>query len=382
MQQQWILEEFFRIAGINALWPDSSNAFQEIGFKLTDISRLTSNLASLNALSDCWAEIAAQVEHEALTAARHGHAITAMEAFHRASVCYGFAQWARRDEGDITKKHYLDACLRCYERIIINSKASIHRVSIPFENHSIAGILHISRKTDPSPTVIVMLGMDMVKEYFPIPHWNVFKKRGLNALTIDGPGQGETNVCGLKLSSTNFELSGRAVINYLELRPEVQSERIGIFAIGTGVYFALRLAAIDQRVKAVVGFEGGVLYDKVAFAQKAQPNFKLNLMHMMGIHKENEYGPSVKTMTMEGLEGHIKVPVLLVQGEFDELMEVSDAYKFSRACQGPVRLIIYKNEGHVLGGVFPEALADSVDWLADRLNKLDVRTLKNEVIIR
>jgi alpha-beta hydrolase superfamily lysophospholipase len=380
MSTGWFLDSALRSSGLDALWPDSLPAFLEIGFKLNDIRRLSSQLPNLRALSSHWAQIASRHQAIAERAYRSGQNTTAGEAYYRASISYGFAQWVIKDDQSSVKHRYQTSCIQAYTRAINLLNLRSERVEIPFDDKLIYGILHLPRKPIAAPVVLAILGMDMVKEYFPIPHRNIFTDRGMGVLVIDGPGQGETNLGGLKLSSHNFEEVGNAVLDYLGSRPEVDASRIGAFAIGTGVYFCLQIAAQNDRIRAISGFEGGVLYDKISFAARAQPNFKQNLMSMMGIRDENTFQQRVAPMTLAGREHNIRAPVCLVQGEFDELADVSDALRFYQSCSGPVHLVIYKGEGHVLGGVFPEALSAAVDWMADRLERLDRTKLSSKII--
>ena len=55
----------------------------------------------------------------------------------------------------------------------------------------------------------------------------------------------------IRVTLGNYEKAGKAFIDYLVKRPEVDAEKIGLFGISMGSYWAPRIAAYDHRVKAV-----------------------------------------------------------------------------------------------------------------------------------
>jgi len=74
------------------------------------------------------------------------------------------------------------------------------RVEIPFEGGLIPGILHLLKGVTRPPCVVFVLGMDMTKEDFPNVQNNVLARRSMACLSIDGPGQGASNLRGIKAS--------------------------------------------------------------------------------------------------------------------------------------------------------------------------------------
>jgi fermentation-respiration switch protein FrsA (DUF1100 family) len=64
----------------------------------------------------------------------------------------------------------------------------------------------------------------------------------------------------------------------------------------------------------------------------------------------------------------IRCPLLIVQGEFDELCTPEQLEAIISKATAPYELRVYEDEFHPLGGVAPEAYEGSVDWLKDRLD--------------
>ena len=78
-------------------------------------------------------------------------------------------------------------------------------------------------------------------------------ERGFNVLVIDGPGQGISNIRGLKIKGDNYERAASACIDWLLQRPEVDPERLGSIGFSFGTYMNLRVFALDKRLKAASG---------------------------------------------------------------------------------------------------------------------------------
>src|ERR1700692_3432114 len=76
---------------------------------------------------------------------------------------------------------------------------------------------------------------------------------------MDTPGVGEP--LGLRNipSRPDYEVPTRAIVDYLETRPDVDSSRIGIMGISLGGYYAPRAAAFESRISACVAW--GAIWD-------------------------------------------------------------------------------------------------------------------------
>ena len=69
------------------------------------------------------------------------------------------------------------------------------------------------------------------KEYFPRVMNSLGVNRGMHVISMDGPGQGNSNIQKIRAVADNYERAGAAVIDYLEKREEVDSDKnsIGVF---------------------------------------------------------------------------------------------------------------------------------------------------------
>ena len=56
----------------------------------------------------------------------------------------------------------------------------------------------------------------------------------MNIVCIDGPGQGECNYDGTWLNADNHQQAGARVIDWLETRDDVDTDKIGVMGMSMG----------------------------------------------------------------------------------------------------------------------------------------------------
>jgi dipeptidyl aminopeptidase/acylaminoacyl peptidase len=366
MQGQWVLDRLLRAGGLDVLWPDVVGTLLEMGFHPVDIQRTMGEVGSLAAMPPAWYRLGRWHEQRAHREREAGHHVTAAELYHRAVGCFARARWGMTGA---TAMEVYDRLNAAYDHVIALGTGRISRVEVPVGDGSVPGLLHLPPEASPAtpvPAVLLYPGMDMTKEYLPVPGRDIFTARGLAVLSIDPPGHGYSALRGPLLDVDNAEAAGRHAIDLLTQREDIDGSRIGVFGVSLGSYFAASLASQEERISAAVSFEGGVFYDKVRFVTESQPTFGRQLARMTGLEGDALHA-LLSQMTMAGREHQIKCPYLIATGEWDELCPLVDVNRLFERLGGPKRLVVYEGENHVLGNVIQEALRDCVDWLADRL---------------
>jgi dipeptidyl aminopeptidase/acylaminoacyl peptidase len=363
--QKWITEEFYKILDVFGF---RSVMFVEWGFRPADVKRTTERIKVPGSVVKEWVRTAAQEEQMAREAEASGHRESAAEFYYRAALYYGPACGVIH--ANTARKHALYARLvHCYERFTeLFDEAYVRRVEIPFENgKTIPGILQTVPGVPNAPCVLVVPGMDTIKEYMPSPYHNHFRRRGMATLTIDGPGQGESNIRENWVTLDNFERAGSAAIDFLETRPEVDASRIAAYGWSMGSYWAPRIAAHDSRIKALVGAMG-VYEQKDTIFKHSKPAYRANYMYMSNTHDEDAFDALTDQMLLKPLADDIRCPTLLVMGEFDELCPLEDGERLFDALSCPKELWVYENETHTFGGRLPDFYLQVADWVRDALD--------------
>ncbi len=364
--QQWVMDQLFRIAGHDLLFPGALGFRLERGYRYAEVERTMARVKTFRQNAREWARTALQLEEMARGAEARGHGVTARDFYYRAAIYYGRAQWSIARDTDEKRRLY-DRCVAAYERMIAHADGLIERVVLDVDGEKVYGVLHLPpNRTGRVPAVLFFPGMDMFKEEFPNAENNPFARRGLAMLTLDGPGQGETRVKGCRVTDEKYVKAGKAALDYLEKRPEVDPKRLAVSGASFGSYWGPLLAAADERVKACAGIMG-ILYSMVSIFELAPPSFKANFMYMAGIDDEAAFDRMAATMGLAGVGPRIRCPLLITQGENDYLCPLEGAERFFAELAGPKEMWVFQDEFHPLGGVMAHLIPWLADWIVDAL---------------
>lgn len=368
ISQGWILDIALSQGGFDALHPEAKATLEECGHNHRDFDRVFELVKSGVMIPKAWSTIAAQAEERAKHYEKEGFPATAKDLYQRAAVMWGRAQYSFFND-DPRKTVFRQRCNECVAAISRLSNQTIQRVELDFEGKKIFGLLFLPEgNISNAPAVILGPGMDMIKEDYIQVAQRYYTSRGMIALSIEGPGQGESGSSGLKVTLTNYQRAISRYIDFLEELPQVDKNRIGLFGVSMGAIWGLRGAAHDNRLKSLATFMAGPGELEKSFS-KAQPSFKANMMYMSGYTDEEKFDKELAAnYSIWHLVPNITCPVLIGNGEFDELIPVEDAIALYELIKAPKELRIYENEFHPLGGVAAEIFRYGSEWTQRALN--------------
>ncbi|MDO8473631.1 MAG: alpha/beta fold hydrolase, partial [Dehalococcoidia bacterium] len=382
--QRWILDTLLGVGGIGVLHPESQGAFEQMGYDHADLVRVYSQAKAGAMLPKAWTTTAQQVERRAQYAEERGYKITARDLYQRAAQLYGRAQYGFfRDDPRKTALHA--KMVDCSRKVMAAMPNPVERVEIPFEGKTIYCVLHLpaEAKTKRVPVVLLLPGMDMFKEdWHPMAQRHLVP-RGLAGMAIDGPGQGETLLHGVKVTVDNYERAAKAVLDYLVKRPEIDPASLVLLGVSMGSYWGTRLAAFDDRIKGAATVMGCYALDNMdVIFNVAQPSFKLNFMYMAGISDEAEFDEKVtKQMGLRNSAPEVKCPLLMCIGEFDELLPLEEALAVYDLVRAPKEIWVYEQEFHPLGNVSGELFSSLFDWLLGALASKYQPGMDNRIVL-
>ena len=154
--------------------------------------------------------------HEALAKTAHarGHNQTATEHYDKAIDAYRMAQHPIfYDDNPIKLDLYAKLCEMVDARTEV-ADYPIERVEVPFDDGTtISCLLHLLPDRRKAPIVVYVPGMDQTKEVLPKAAKNLAIERGMHMISIDGPGQGSSNIQKIRAVGDNYERAGAAVID-------------------------------------------------------------------------------------------------------------------------------------------------------------------------
>jgi len=329
--------------------------------------------------------VARHQEDLARAAAQRGHAETAAALYWQACQTYREAQHAIFEDDNPEKTFLYERCVACYGKVVSLTGAPVEAVEIPWEGVRIAALFHRAPAPHPLPAVLFIPGMDMTKEAAPHPLQNPFTRRGLHVLVMDGPGQGQSNLRKIRVTHDNYERAARACIDYLAQRPDVDRDRIGVCGTSFGSHWGPRLAAVDDRVRALATTHA-VHGSKRAIFEEASPRFKQMFMYMAGLTDEEEFDRMAEAMCDDEHARLVRCPTLLVAGEYDPLCHLEDVLAFYEKLGGPKELWVFEDEFHRVSGrdgiAGLEIYPFLADWLGDALAGRLPDDLRKMVLVR
>jgi dienelactone hydrolase len=318
---------------------------------------------------------ARRTEALARAEAEAGHPETALDFYYKATVQYVGAQHVVFQLND-EKRHLYDGLRRCYDQVIALAPYRIEHVDIPWGDTVVSGNLHLCPGKERAPLVFYIPGCDITKEGWPHPFWNQAHQRGMHAFSFDGPGQGESNMRGIRLTADNYEQAASAALDYLVQRPEIDADRIGVYGISFGSFWGMRLAAHDSRVWALAA-PAASYGDKHILMDLESPRWKQLFAFLTQSHTESELDASIDAMTLDGYAERIACPVLMAAGEYDPRSPLEEVYRVFDQLTAPAELWVFADQHHMpaFGGGGGEAAMSwaaplhgaMCDWLRDRL---------------
>ena len=315
-----------------------------------------------------WREAAER--HEALARRAHsrGDDATATAHYDHAIEAYRSAQHpVFYDDHPLKKSLYR----KLDEMVDLRSAVAgypIERIEVPFdEGKTISCLLHLLPDRRKAPVVLYMAGMDQSKEVFPRASHNVGLARGFHVMSMDGPGQGSSNLKKIRAVKDNYERAGAAVISHLCSRKEVNSDKIAVYGTSFGSYWSLRLASYDHRIAAVASAIACFDPKHTIFTQSS-PRFKQMFMYMAGYDDEEKFDAEVvNRMTLRGYLKKIGCPTLLSTGEYDSLSPLEDAIEAYSELRVPKELWVFENQFHQLKSLPNLGGLDGHDYVFDWL---------------
>ena len=336
--------------------------FTSQGVDYNDFVRTTGVIETWDQWLDAWCETGDVHLGLARQAESQGHYISAGEAYVRAALCYHFAKFVwMLDMGKYrSAADKAVASLYNAHRLL---DPSAERIEVSLEGVRMVANLRRPAGIDAAPLVLLLPGLDSTKEEFF--NWeNVFLKRGMATLSLEGPGQGETGY--LSTIRPDYEVAVGAMLDHLSGRSGLRSERVGIVGVSLGGYYAPRSAAFEPRLKAVAAIGGP--YDFGACWPSLPLITRETFMHHSGAGDEQDARDKASMLNLEGVASRINQPFLVVSGKLDRLIPWQQAER--AASEAPnAQLVMFEDGNHVCNNIPYKYRPLVADWMRDRLGE-------------
>ena len=331
------------------------------GVPLTDFQEVTAGLERWEDWCSAWCARAAQHEAIGRTALDGGFRLSAALHLTTAAVCYHFSKFVFVLDPEQMRAAHLKA-VECRKLALPHLRPAGDYVRIAFEGKSLAAILRRPADVARPPIVVMCMGLDSAKEEME-SYESLFLARGLATLSFDGPGQGEAEY-DFAIRG-DYEVAVKAVVDWLEARPDIDAGNIGLWGVSLGGYYAPRAAAFEKRVKACIGLSGpydfGAIWD--ALPELTRETFRVRSK----CATRKDARKHALTLSMRGVAQQIECPLYLVAGKQDRLVPWQDAERVAREASGPVELVAIEDGNHVANNRVYKYRTQSADWMARQL---------------
>jgi dienelactone hydrolase len=335
--------------------------FTANGVLAADFERVLDGLESWDDWCQVWSDAAAIHERLGDDALGDGRLRSAASHYCTASVTYHFAKFVFvRDLAQMRTAH--EAAVRCLVAALPHMDRPGERLVIPFENASLYGVLRKPAGDGPHPVVIMVPGLDSTKEEFKATE-DLFLERGLATFSVDGPGQGEAEY-DLPIRP-DWEVPGRAFVDALVARDDIDAERIGVWGVSLGGYYAPRFVSGDDRIKALITLCGPYNFGENWDALPALTRETFTVRS--GSADQEEGRAKALTLTMEGRTHRLTCPTLIVGGKKDRLIPWQQAERLHNETSAVSEFLLLENGNHGCANVVAEHRPRSADWMAAQL---------------
>jgi dipeptidyl aminopeptidase/acylaminoacyl peptidase len=346
-----------RVAAANAHW---AARFIANGTSYSDFQATMARITAWDDWCREWGRTAQYYERLAEAADESGQQLTAGEAWRRAALCWHWGKFVFVDDLDQQRAAH-DRTVACFRRGAATLSPSAQPVRIPYQNTTLAAYLRIPGTSQRPPVVIMMPGLDSVKEELQATAGYMLA-RGLAIIAIDGPGQGEAEY-ELPIEPA-YERVATAVADYLAGRDDIDPARIGGFGVSLGGYYAARAAAYEPRIKAAVSLAGP--YQWSLDWGILPPQTRATFQRRSGATTEAEARENLSALTLEHAAARITIPLLVAAGGRDRLVPTYHAERLAREAPG-AELMLDPDGSHGLTNHAFESRSKMADWLAAHL---------------
>ncbi len=348
-----------RVAAALAHW---GPRFIANGIDYNDFLATTARVARWSQWCAEWQKTAAIHEQLARDAEARRSPRSAADAYVRAALCHHFGKFLFFD--DLAQLQAASAAtVATYRKAAPLLDPPAEPVAIPYAGTPLPGYLRQPRGSQRPPVVVLLAGLDSVKEEFHAFE-PLFLARGMATLSFDGPGQGEREF-DLPIEPA-YERVVAAVVDWLLGRPDVDGSRVAVAGVSLGGYYAGRAAAFEPRLAGAVAIGGP--YDFGATFDQLPPLTKQAFQVRSHAPDFPAARERARTLTLRDAAPRIHMPFLIVFGRQDRLIPYQQAEQlFAEIPAQEKQLALFPEGNHVCNNM-PYAYRPLVaDWVAERL---------------
>lgn len=291
-----------------------------------------------------WVRVAEKNEQIAEKYDGEGLKVSAAGYYQRASHFYRLAAWPQ----PVTEPRMLPTYKKMrqmFDKGWSLVRPPFERVKVNWEGKTLDGYFRKpgGQPGKKFPTVIAYEGADTMAESTIMGIASPFVARGMAFLALDFPGQGGA----LRLQDLHMppdaERITKVMIDYVQTRPDVDANRIGMVGISMGGYGTPRSASEDKRLKAVCMMSGSYCLQPDLFDYF--PPIQERVRWIIGAKDLFTARKQLADYTLEGRAQKIECPMLVGYSKDDRIMDPRGAHQLYEAAVNSKRNMV-EGTGH------------------------------------
>lgn len=348
--------------------------FMAAGVPIGELARTVERVGTWDDWPAEWYRTATYHEERGDRLAADDRRAAATAAWLLAANCYHIGYHVAVRDHDLHDDG-LTSMLAVFEKARPHLRPQVDRIEIGQGESRIVGLLSTPDSTtsasttsddpattEPVPVVILLPGLDSTKEtrHGAAGRWTA---RGVAALSVDGPGQGEAS--RWSTIRPDYEHAVSAVIDWIETQPGLDSQRVAVVGMSLGGYYAPRAAAFEPRLAAAVGNCGP--YRWIDCWDLIPAVTREAFIYYSGAATEAEARAIAADLTLEGVASQIQAPLLIVHGERDPLIPWQHGQQIVDEAGGEAELVLVEGGNHGVNNLPFESGPVILDWVCDRL---------------
>ncbi len=317
-----------------------------------------------------WARVAERNEGLADGYASAGLKVTAQEYYRRAQEFYSNATLYLSENHPRQLPTYRKM-REMFDKAWQLGRPPFERIKVSFDGRTLDGYF---RKPGGAPgtkfpVMIAFQGADTMAENTIMGGAGSYVARGMAYLAVDLPGQGAAMRLQHLALPPDPERLAKALIDYLETRPDVDPSRIGAQGISMGGWTAPRAASGEPRIKIVVMSSGSLDLGQDLFDY--YPPIQDRVRWIIGAKDLVDARRKLRDYTTEGRARNIQAAMLIGYGADDRIMDPQGAYRLYQAAVNSKREMMvglgHPHHAAKAGGPRDERPATLQDWAMKQL---------------
>ncbi|MBF6542057.1 alpha/beta hydrolase family protein [Nocardia brasiliensis] len=235
-------------------------------------------------------------------------------------------------------------------------------VEISAGHEIVRAVTIFPRGTRRCPVLLVTNGLDGTVAELALPLLK-YRNTGLGLLIMELPGSQAVARPDPVAAPEVY----RAVLDYLSAHRRVAADRIAMFGMSFGGYWAARTAAVDARVRCVVCCGAPAHRAFRPAGAFGVPEPVLRAMGVaFGARTLRRIGAELATLSLRRWYADIGIPMLVIGGDCDTVVDSRDARELAAAVPNAT-LRLYPGDDHCAPAHFVDWLDAALRWLTAHL---------------